>query len=254
MRERHVLLHAHGRDQARSLAVLGNHGDAPRDPFANVGAGELTAVEANAAAHVRVEAEQALHQFSAPRAHEAVEAQNLSRANVEGHVAETGSAWCRRQLQILDGENRRSRRPPAMRGGRGSVSAGHSPHDPRDIDVGTRRMTDHETVAQHGHVIGHRQQLLEPVRDIDDADAVCGQVANHVEEHRYLGRRERRGGLVHHQHARFMDDRAGNLHDLLLPERQRADAPVDRQMLTEPLERRGRRRASGPRDRWSPIV
>ena len=110
MRQRHVLLHVHRRDQARGLAVLGNHGDAPRDPFANVGARELAAVEANAAARVLVHAEHALHQLGAARAHEAVEAQNLSRANVEGHAAETGSALRRRQLQILDGENRCSRR------------------------------------------------------------------------------------------------------------------------------------------------
>ena len=78
---------------------------------------ELAAVEPHAAARVRVHAEQGLHQLGAARAHEAVEAENLPGANVEGHVAKTGSARRGRQLQILDGENRCARRARSVRRG-----------------------------------------------------------------------------------------------------------------------------------------
>ena len=41
-----------------------------------------------------------------------------------------------------------------------------------------RRLTDDHAVAKDGHAVGDAQQLLQPMRDVDDRDAVRRQVAD----------------------------------------------------------------------------
>ena len=50
---------------------------------------------------------------------------------------------------------------------------------------------DHATVAKDGDDIGDAQQLFEPMRDVDDGDAVGGEVALGFEEDGDFGRRQR---------------------------------------------------------------
>src|SRR5262245_18240505 len=122
----------------------------------------------------------------------------------------------------------------------GTTAPGHALDDPWKIDFGTRRVPNDDAVAQHGDGIRYGEQFLQPVRDINDADAMALEIADQVEEHRYLRRGQRGRRLVHHQDTRVVDDRTRDFNDLLLPERQGRYPSVECEALTEALEH-GRR-------------
>ena len=92
------------------------------------------------------------------------------------------------------------------------------------------------TVAQHRHPVGHARDFLEPVRNIDDADAAPGDLAHHGEEALDLRSRQRRGRLVHHQDARGVGQRLGDGHDLAPADRQFADRLIDVDLDADRLE------------------
>ena len=69
----------------------------------------------------------------------------------------------------------------------------------KDVDEAMRevaRSADGLAVAQHGDPVGQAEDLFQPVRDIDDADALLAQTAERDEEGLGLGLRKRAGGLV----------------------------------------------------------
>ena len=69
---------------------------------------------------------------------------------------------------------------------------------------------------------------MQAVRDIDDADAVALELADQVEQLAHIARLQRLGRLVEEQHFRPGDQRAGDLDDMALRQRQFGDALVDR--------------------------
>src|SRR5690606_41030893 len=58
------------------------------------------------------------------------------------------------------------------------------------------------------------------VGDVDDRDAVSGQLVDHLEQHLDIGGAERGGGLVHDQDAGVGGECPRDLDDLLLPQPQ----------------------------------
>ena len=143
MGQRHVLLHVQRLHEPGRLAILGHHGNAPRDAFADVEACDLMSFEAHAAARVGVHAEDRLHDLRPAGAHEAVESENFPGTDLEADAVKTGSPLSRRQPQVIHRENRRSRRGLLLRRRRRHVTPGHPLNDPRDVDVGPRRVADH---------------------------------------------------------------------------------------------------------------
>ena len=92
-------------------------------------------------------------------------------------------------------------------------------HHELDELVGRRRCGQaggrRAPVSQHRHAVADAPDLVEAVRDVDDADALGGQPANHVEERRDLALVEDRRRLVHDQQPHVARQRAGDRHDLL---------------------------------------
>ena len=78
-----------------------------------------------------------------------------------------------------------------------------------------RAVVDAPAVAQDGDVVAHPEDLVEPVRDVDDGDALVAQEVDDREEPLHLARLERRGGLVHDDDAMALVHGAGHGHGLL---------------------------------------
>ena len=78
-------------------------------------------------------------------------------------------------------------------------------------------------VAQHRHAVAELEDLVEPVRDEDDAPALRDEVARRLEHALDLGLAERRGRLVEDEQARVADEQTGDLDELPLADRERLD-------------------------------
>ena len=82
------------------------------------------------------------------------------------------------------------------------------------------------TVAQHGAAVGERHDLIEPVRDIDDGDALLLHAPEHREQLLDFVGFERRGRLVEDQQPAAPAHRLGDGDKLALRKRQAVHAGV----------------------------
>ena len=125
-------------------------------------------------------------------------------ADIEGH-----RAGCRRRP---DRAPRRRSRPACV--GLCEELAGRTADDHLDQFVRLRladRLLAHQlAVAQHGDAVGDAEDLVEPVRDIDHADAAFLQRTDRIEQPLDLVGRQAGGRLVEHQHVGFDGQRAGD--------------------------------------------
>ena len=98
-------------------------------------------------------------------------------------------------------------------------------------------------VAEDRDPVAIVEDLDHAVRDVDDRDAARGELAHDAEQHLRLALGERGGRLVEDQHAAVERQRLGDLDQLLLGDRKRADEDgrVDGAEL--------RQRLAGPRRR-----
>ena len=78
-------------------------------------------------------------------------------------------------------------------------------------------------VAQHRHAVAQLEDLVEPVRDEDDAAPLRDEVARRPEHALDLRLAQRRGRLVEDEQARVADEEAGDLDELPLADRERLD-------------------------------
>ena len=92
------------------------------------------------------------------------------------------------------------------------------------------------TIAKHRRPVGDARDFLEPVRDIDDADAPRGDLAHHREQPFNLGGGQRGGRLVHHQDARGVGQRLGDGDDLPPADRKLADRLIDVELDADRLQ------------------
>ena len=67
---------------------------------------------------------------------------------------------------------------------------------------------DELAVAEDRGAVGEPCHLVEPVRHVDDRDTGSAQAVNGIEEQVDVVSRQRRGGLVEHDHSRFRGHRA----------------------------------------------
>jgi hypothetical protein len=136
----------------------------------------------------------------------------------------------------------------------------------RPLEARERAGGHEPAVAQHGHLVADRVELVEAVADVHDAHARRAQPAHHVVEERDLAVGERARGLVEHQHARAERDAARDGHHLLArgvegaergarvdvqpsaPSARAASARTARQSITP------HRRGSRPRQMFSATV
>ena len=88
-------------------------------------------------------------------------------------------------------------------------------------------------VAEHGITIREREDLLELVADEQQCAARVAQLVHDAEQLRALALRQRGGGLVENEHARFVRQRARNLHHVFLRDAQAAGRHVGVEVRVE---------------------
>src|SRR5262249_49408075 len=103
-----------------------------------------------------------------------------------------------------------------------------APDHPAD-DLGLRRLRgrerlDRPAIAEDRDPVRDREDLLEPVRDVDARDAALAEVTENVEEDLDLLIAQRGGRLVEDQHARVLGEGFHDLDELLLADAQVTDA------------------------------
>ncbi len=103
------------------------------------------------------------------------------------------------------------------------VAPDHAADDVALRQAAHRSGVDVAAVAQHHHPVGDLLQLVEAVRDVDDADATRLEQRDLAEQVLDLARGQRRGRLVEDQQPAFADQAARDLDHLLVTDAERAD-------------------------------
>ena len=201
-----------------SLAVLGNEADAGAHRFRGRAYLPLRAVEEDRAAVESVGAEDHPRDLAAARSDEAAKAHDLARAHGEADVAHEASG-----VQIADDEPLLADLALALFGeqSRHRAPDHHADHlvDRQPVDGPGR---DDLPVLHHGHPVGDAQNLFEPVRNVDDADALGTQPRDDLMQPLGVLRREHRRRLVEDDDLDLARQRLGDLDHLLMRDGERA--------------------------------
>ena len=102
-----------------------------------------------------------------------------------------------------------------------------------------RSGVDPAPVAKHGHDVAQPEDLVEPVRDVDDRHAIAAQKIDDLHQPLDLARLERGGGLVHDDDPVIGVDRACDGDHLLHAEAQLPERTPDVDMDAVPREAGG---------------
>ena len=212
------------------------------------------AAQTDLAGRERVDAEDRARELRAPAAHQPGDADDLAGVHIEVDAAHAG-----RRAQVAHGQQRRPG-PVDRAAGVLHRATDRAPDDeldqPLHIELGRRPRAHDAPVAQHGHAVGHGDDLLEAVRDVDDRDAALLEALDDLKQRVDLAVGERGGRLVHDQDARVLRERLGDLDELEARGAQAADlrARVDvdpelREQLARPALERAVVEQPGPRPR-----
>ena len=150
------------------------------------------------------------------------------------------------ERDVADRDRRASGRRPR-------VAAHHQADEFGAVDFARRRRGDGLAVAQHGDAVGDGGDLLEAVRDVDDAHAFGRAAAAMTRKRRSTSRSvsDAVGSSMMSDPARSAPDRLGDLDDLLLGHAERVDQAlgIDRGADARRAARAARRCARFPIDR-----
>ena len=119
-----------------------------------------------------------------------------------------------------------------------------APHDEQDGLLG-HRLADAPlardlAVAQDDHPVGDLEHLVEPMRDVDHADAARAKPPKRGEQAHHLVRRQAGGRLVEHEDLGLRGQRAGDGDQRLLGPAEALDANVRIDVGAEDVQRRRR--------------
>ena len=114
--------------------------------------------------------------------------------------------------------------------------ADHRLDQRRLAGLGGPRLGDLPAVAEHRHDIGYAQDVLDEMRNEDDAGAFVPQPPQRREQAFDFRRRKRRGRLVEDDDAGAREQHAGDLDQLLQADRQVAEPRHRIDVDAEPLQ------------------
>ena len=128
--------------------------------------------------------------------------------------------------------------PPCLADGRrrGQLASDHHAHDRLAREGRGSPAADVAAVAQHGQLVGDREQLLQPMGDVEDAFALGLELANDREQVFRVPLAERRGGLVHDEQLRLIGERSRDLDHLAGGYRECAHLGLGIDVDPQPLE------------------
>ena len=130
----------------------------------------------------------------------------------------------------------------------------HQPNQVGPAHVRTRHGGDRLAIAKHRDAIGDGDNLLEPMRDVDDARAAAAQPLDDPEQLLRLALGERRRRFVHDQDLRVRAERLGDLHHLLLGHAERLDQAIGIDRRADPRQEIRRQACARPPVHASPRV
>jgi len=217
------------------LAVFGQIADAVAHRILRRFDRYALAVHVDLAALERIGAENRARHFRAARAHEAGETEHLAATQREAHVADRRTA-----RQAFDFE-----RDLVIGGVAGvprravELASDHHADDGLDRRCRSGNRGHVLSVPHDRHAARDLPQFVHFVGDIDDADAMRLQLPNDTKEVLDLDVVQRRGGLVHDEHARIERERLRNLDHLLLGHRELAHRRARIELQMHALEDRG---------------
>ena len=175
-----------------------------------------------------------------------------AQADETDHLAGMELAIDRSHLPDHDGLEDHARLPHAPR--RATKDLRRLAPDDQQDHLLRRRLVDpalagHPAVAQHHHAIGDLEHLIEPMRDVDDADPTIAQAAQSDEQARHLVGGEAGGRLVEHEDLRFRGQRARDRDQRFLGPAEALDAHIRVDVSVEHFEGCLRRAPSPPASR-----
>ena len=118
------------------------------------------------------------------------------------------------------------------------VAADHHRDEVAHVGLRHRPGGDVAAVAEDGDAVAEAEDLLHAVRDVDDAEALRTEAADHLEEEVGLALGERGGRLVEDDDARRRRRRAGDGDDLALGDGEGFDDRLRVERDAEPVEQR----------------
>ena len=225
--EQRVVGERHLRHGAAAEALLGHEGEASLAPLRGVEPAHRLAVEADRVGfRQRALAREGGHQLLLPVARHARDADDLPGVHGERDRVQRGPERVvggQREVvdhQALDAGFRF--RVARVR----KVAADHHPGERGRALLARVAGAGDAPAAQHGRLLAERADLVELVADVEDAAALVGELAQRLEELLHGLRREHRGGLVHDEEPRALQQAAHDLHALALAHAHRVHVAV----------------------------
>ncbi len=209
-------------EDAFGVAVVGDEADAGVAECAGPLARDRHVLDADLAAVAAIDAGRGADELALALALDTGQADDLAGMDDEIDLVEAAAA------QSVDGKDRRANRRRLGRKDLAERPAGDQRDDLGRRDRVRRPAVDDLAVAHHRDAVGQFVDLVQPVGDIDDGDAVALEFADQLEQLAHVGVLQRLGRLVEEQNLRFGGERAGDLDDVALRQRQFGDAPVHR--------------------------
>ena len=233
--ERRVGPHREQEHEALGLALLGHEDEPGADRVAHRRADRAVAY-AHLAGRAAVHAGERAQQPAAARAEQAGDRDDLALADLE--VEALSPAPARRHHPARPQREglavRRRLREDGV-----DVAPDHLAHQARDVVLAARPARDQPAVAQHADLVGQHGDLLQAMADVEHRDALLRQGAHRVEDRLQLLAREHRGRLVEDQHARLAHERARDLHQLLVGQREALGRRVEVELAEPDPRQRG---------------
>ena len=130
--------------------------------------------------------------------------------------------------------------------------ADDQPHQVLGRSLADRLLADELAVAQHDDAVGDAEDLVEPVRHVDHADALFAQAPQRREQPLHLIGRQARRRLVEHEEIAIDDERAGDGDQRLLGAADRLDTRVVGSISQPTSASALAARASAPRQSMRP--
>ena len=224
--ETEILAHRHRPHQSLRAAIFRHIAYAERAGLRGGVDVDRPTADFDFAAFGACDAENRVRQFAAARADEAGEADDFAGAHGK---ADFPGEWS--PLEILDLQHRFADRNHDLRKQAFDLAADHQLHQFGRRGVRDALGRDMRAVTQHGDAIGDRENLVEPVADIDHGDAARLQLAHDVEEPSHVVFGQRRGRLVHDQDAGVLRQCAQDFDALAIADAEGADDAIGLQVV-----------------------
>ena len=215
---RDVLGDAHFQKEAQFLAIFRKITDAGRDGIARRADSRGLALYAHLAGLPGFGSENGSCKFGSSGAGQTGKSENLTGPGGEG---DGPGLWAGESDYFERGHVLHERR--RMAGFADQIAAHHERNQLLGRGLGDREGTLQVPVLQDGYPIGELKDLLQAVRNIDDADAPFLQLPDYAEERICFGDGEGGGGLVEDEEAGVEGEGFGNFDHLLLRGGQAAE-------------------------------